>query len=272
MSMGDFKSLRLHGFSKFLHSVVMFVTYPFRHPLKLLILLAVVLGILCVVPIVKGVPLSAAPAWYMAQARKILNPMPSKNVVVKVKTAAKKAEKPKKFAKPIQLKHSTVKQKVAEPVAQKADEKEKYAVWNIAPKEVEPKAVEAENNPLIDAEQAPVVQIQKQPKVQFRKVESLPLTYLDEPEIIFGSVIIYGPNEFYIEGKYLYLYGIFTDPAKYDVAKAQTYLRELINGEKVECYIIAKTLDGIETAICLKDGRSINQSLVDAGFADNIAL
>ena len=97
-------------------------------------------------------------------------------------------------------------------------------------------------------------------------------TYLDEPEIIFGSVIIYGPNEFYIEGKYLYLYGIFTDPAKYDVAKAQTYLRELINGEKVECYIIAKTLDGIETAICLKDGRSINQSLVDAGFADNIAL
>lgn len=272
MSMSDFKALRLHGFGKFLHSIVMFVTYPFRHPLRLLIFLAVVLGILCAIPLIKGVPLTKAPAWYAMQIGKAFSPAPNKNVALKVKTVAKKAEKPKKFAKQIKLKHSTVKKEVQE--QQVTPEKEKYAVWNIEkPKtNAAPKVVQEENKPLFDETKDSVVEIKKQPKVQFRKVDNLPLVYSDDPEIIYGSAIIYGPNEFYIEGKYLYLYGIYTDPDRYDVAKAQTYLRELINGEKLECYIVAITLDGIETAICLKDGRSINQSLVDAGFADNIAL
>ena len=68
------------------------------------------------------------------------------------------------------------------------------------------------------------------------------------------------------------LYGIYTDPAKYNQDDANQYLKELADGKILECKILAYTYRNIATGVCFLDGRSVNRNLVDAGFADNVAL
>ena len=59
---------------------------------------------------------------------------------------------------------------------------------------------------------------------------------------------------------------------KYNPDEAAEYLKELAEQKHIECDIVAYTYQNYATALCYIDGKSINQNLVDAGFADNIAL
>ncbi len=106
----------------------------------------------------------------------------------------------------------------------------------------------------------------------YRKVEGLGLTYLSAPVFIKGEAIVYGANELYIDGKYIYLYGIYTDPIKYDEQKVMAYLHDLATNGEIECLVVAYTKDGIGTALCFSADSNINQMLVDQNMADNIAL
>ena len=106
----------------------------------------------------------------------------------------------------------------------------------------------------------------------YRKVEGLGLTYLSAPVFIKGEAIVYGANELYIDGKYIYLYGIYTDPIKYDEQKVMAYLHDLATNGEIECLVVAYTKDGIGTALCFSSDSNINQMLVDQNMADNIAL
>ena len=54
--------------------------------------------------------------------------------------------------------------------------------------------------------------------------------------------------------------------------KANVYLKELADKKTLECEIVAYTYQNHATAICFLDGMSINQNLVDAGFATDVAL
>lgn len=109
-------------------------------------------------------------------------------------------------------------------------------------------------------------------EISYRKIEALPLIYKDVTEYIEGLALVFGANDLSVGDKYVILYGIYTDKHRYDVEKATIYLQELVDKKKVECEIVAYTYDNYPTAICFLDGKSINQHLVDAGFADNIAL
>ena len=303
--MKDYEDLKLKGWDKFFHECYVFMTYPLRHPFKSLIALAVLLVVLAVaIPLMQGVALKDLPKWYLNGE----NVQSVKEVILPKKISALK-ENSKKFAKKIKLKHVSVKSSDDEPRLKKEadepkEEKIQYHVWNIkkeqsnrAKKEAVNKPVEEivlkkeeliiEENPVIEKEPDIVLQEiiveQKEPFEStdstepeiaklFKKVDNLGLVYLDEPEAISGPAVVYGSNELYVDDTYLYLYGIWTNPMKYDASKAASYLRDFVGTNPIECYIVAKTAEDIATAVCLKSGQSINQHLVDVGLADNIAL
>lgn len=109
-------------------------------------------------------------------------------------------------------------------------------------------------------------------KLEYRKIDTLPLTYEEKPEHIEGNALILGPNDLIVGDKYIILYGIYTDAGKQDYNKANVYLKELADKKTLECEIVAYTYQNHATAICFLDGMSINQNLVDAGFATDVAL
>lgn len=106
----------------------------------------------------------------------------------------------------------------------------------------------------------------------YRVDKSLPLVYEQTPKEITGTAFVFKPNELSVGNTYMYLYGIYTNPKKYDTQKALTYLKELADGQTLTCRIVAYTRRKIATGVCFINSMSLNQSMVDAGFADNVAL
>ena len=101
----------------------------------------------------------------------------------------------------------------------------------------------------------------------------LDLIYLPESEKLYGQVDVVGPNSLYINDTYVYLYGIYTNPNLYNEQSAQLYLEKLIDNQPVHCDIVAYSIQSqTPTALCFLNGRLINQELVDAQYAANVAL
>ncbi len=96
--------------------------------------------------------------------------------------------------------------------------------------------------------------------------------YLDVPESIKGSAMVYGPNTLYIDDSYISLYGIKTNPIKYEQDKVTAFLRDFIAEEIVLCYIVAYDASDMPMAICFAKDKNLNQMLVEEKMADNIAL
>lgn len=302
------KDLHLEGAAKWIHRFVMFITYPFRHFFVFLMLVLTLVAIVIAFPLFKGVPFGNIPEFY-GQKLGIIEPIKHSKIEAAPKQI--KAAKFKKEIKLKHAEFSPADTKLVEnreaSEAESASESapEKYAIWKIKNKPISKKGeikaavkvVEPQEAPapqveeavipaqITSEEQIPTVAAQEEkiqeqlpaqeailPDLSYTKREDLPLTYRKTPERISGEVIIYTANELSVDDTYLYLYGIYTNPNYYDEAKARAYLRKLIAGKKVECYIVAETKEGIGTALCFADGISINKSMVDAYFADNIAL
>ncbi|MBP5215541.1 MAG: hypothetical protein J6039_03180 [Alphaproteobacteria bacterium] len=101
----------------------------------------------------------------------------------------------------------------------------------------------------------------------------LDLTYLDEPEKLLATADVLGANSLYINRTFLFLYGIYSDEQKYDVAAAKQYLTDLIGDNQVYCEIVAYTNQThAATALCFVNGVFINKALVDKYLAANVAL
>ena len=289
----SFKDLRLEGAAKWVHRFVMFITYPFRHFFVFFICVLIVLAIGVALPLFDGVLFNDIPEWY---GQKLGIVVPIKNPEIK---AAPKKIKPLTFKKEIKLKHADFEPKQAgsenteRKAVQEANASEKYAAWNIKNKTVsqsgEIKAAEvalkAEKKAAASTPERKTAPESKSfgntaaptlkadlPAVKFTKRDDLDLVYYETPKRVSGEAIIYGANEISVDDTYLYLYGIYTDPKVHNEALARSYLRELIAKKTTDCYIVAETKDGIGTAICFAAGKNINESLVKAYLADNIAL
>lgn len=290
----NLKDLRLEGAAKWVHRFVMFVTYPFRHffAFLMLILLLLVAGV--ALAMFYGVPFNEIPAWY-GQKIGIFEPLKKPEI-----KAAPKKIKTLKFSKEVKLKHAVFEPKKAEDTKNKEPEKtvepEKYATWKIKNKAVssqqeikakdtivktEEKVIEKEQKeamPPASAEseilvkEAVVPEEKPASKLKYIKRDDLDLIYYEVPRRVSGEAIIYNANEISVDDTYLYLYGIYTDPNVYNEAQARSYLREMIAKKTVNCYIVARTKDGTGTAICFADDKNINEGLVRAYLADNVAL
>ncbi len=264
MEFESLRSLRLHGFPKFLHGLFMFITYPLRHPFKFLILLALLIFL--------------AYIFVNEENPKLLEKVDLKEKSVFKETPVADAQTaPKKFAKNFTLKHAEpvipeTKALEAEKEAPSAEDEKKYQVWNIktkeeapSPKAQQPAEQIAEPSKTVDE---PAKEISQEPS---ESEESSQKDILNETvEVVSGHAVVYGPNEIYIKNTYLSLDGIYTDPIKYNVEKASLYLRELISSEPIECYIVDKKPQEISSAICFKSGKNLSEAMVEGGFADRV--
>ena len=321
MKFESLKSLRLKGIGKFIHSVFMFLTYPFRHGFKFLGLLFVGIVILAAIPMSQGVSYKHIFDWYMLRYDQIETKI---NTEKRAKPEAIEREVKTKVRKEFKFKETAAPDRryVSAELKKKMDGNSADDTLNVEKKEVKRKTfnikkssfrnkgikstwtkkteekpyfqeeLQEDNDSVSDAkivEAAPQLQIKTDPvtsdheeivvpmpeiknELSYRKVETLPIIYIDTTEHIEGTALVFGANDLSVDDKYVILYGIYTNSYRFDIEKAASYLRDLVDKKNIECEIVAYTYQNYPTAICFLDGVSINQHLVDAGFADNIAL
>lgn len=299
------KSIRLHGFNKFLHSVFMVVTYPVRHIFIFSICVIIFLAVLIALPLLFGVSANHIGDWYLLKCNK-------NNICTEIQEKLEKAVKtePSEVSAPKIIRNKPVEEneaiKESRQVFKKAPlpdvsdtaeaenkPKKQYKIMNIkknppisrvevmsAPVKVESKNEPTELIKVSEPVKLPAMQPAKAAEVKpelpasryYRRDDTLPLVYEDTPTTVEGETFVFSANEISVGNTYIILYGIYTDPEKYNQDEAGQYLKELADGKMSECKIVAYTQHNIATGVCFLDGRSINQNLVDAGFADNIAL
>lgn len=299
------KSIRLHGFNKFLHSVFMVVTYPVRHIFIFSICVIIFLAVLIALPLLFGVSANHIGDWYLLKCNK-------NNICTEIQEKIEKAVKkePAEVSAPKIIRAQQVEdteamkesrrvfKKTDAPIAPEDAEleseikpKKQYKIMNIKKNppisraEVMPEVVKAESKtvepvvvsqpvvlPALQPEKTVVVAPELPASKYYRRDDTLPLVYEDTPQTVKGETFVFSANEISVGNTYIILYGIYTDPEKYNQDDANQYLKELADGKMLECKIVAYTQHNIATGVCFLDGRSINQNLVDAGFADNVAL
>lgn len=102
--------------------------------------------------------------------------------------------------------------------------------------------------------------------------QKLPLIYLETPKTIIGKAVIKNANELEIDNTYIVLYGIYAKNNTLKGAQARAYLETKARKNDIKCSIVAYTYQNVATAICFVGKENLNQSLVDKGYSDNIAL
>lgn len=107
-------------------------------------------------------------------------------------------------------------------------------------------------------------------KAQINK--NLPLKYLVIPEEIEGVANVVNSNSLEIGKTFVFLYGIYSNPTGEDGKKTEEFLKDTIEGRSINCSIIAYTYQDIATAICYFEENSINHVLVNKGLVKNVAL
>ena len=287
MQFESLRDLRMKGFGKFMHALVMFITYPLRHFFKfLLLLLFLLLVFLVVFPLTQKVAVKDIPQFYQKQYEEIWLPK-LKGIKAKItsKDEVKTQKMPKAFSKkaPSQVQDLKKVEAAKEPQKEAAKNEhitQKYEVWHIQKKETlsQPQKFKKAFEPIKEpaTEKKEVQPAPKRiteiaiPRLTYQKVDGL--TYFNQPRVVEGTAIVYGPNELYVDDTYMYLYGIYTNEYQYDLRAASDYLRKLIGNQSIRCYVIAQTKDDIATAICFNGNQNINQEMVDAHLADDVAL
>lgn len=201
-----------------------------------------------------------------------------------------------------ETKEDVTEKKSEQPAEQaKNDEPARYANWNVGkfnkvkfePVETTPSAT----NEASFAEVKQQAQIEKQQREEildegekiapenktllsaqdleqfYVKKNSLNLEYLPKPEIIFGEMKLVDANSLYVNDRFVYLYGVYSDSEFYDVEAAKKYLESLVEEKNISCYVVAKSLqNNVGTALCFVDGLFINKLLTEHGYAQNVAL
>lgn len=283
MVKSEWDDMKTTGFKLFLYRIFLGLSYPLRHPfVTIVVLLAFFRHEL-------------ADVWNNYQ-HKISAPVQQVSEL-KNNTTAKLTQKLDDMRTALGeiVPNSASKQ----PKEQKKDEEVRFVSWNVAKfSRAKPQAlIKAENfateQTFSEAEQqAKIIRSQeieddeKSLEEQYRetyyagkledyylKKDSLNLEYLSEPEKLYGTVSVAGPNSLFIDDKFVFLYGIYSNPKVYDAAEAQAYLTKVTENRKVHCDIVAyATQNQSATALCFVHDIFINKVLVDKKLAANIAL
>lgn len=279
------------GWGAVLHKTVMFVTYPFRKPVYLALMLLLVLAAAAAVPLYYGAKPQEVHLWYLDKFREVKNadfskvsdkfsklidnipalaPAPSRGTDRLVEVAPSRKEIRRQMFRAA----SGARPQRVDILAEEADD-----VVSLTPpapllpveekREAAPAAAADERLPAgEDAlfESRPVI-VKK-----VSEAEGDVLRYLDEPEEISGEVRVYNANEMEVGGTYVFLYGVYSNPRSARGVKAAVFLRDALKDETVSCRILAYTADDVATGECFAGGVSINKVLVDRGFSDRVAL
>lgn len=257
MRQSEWREISLGGFAGFIHRVLMFITWPFRH-VKLLLAL---LGVILIIPLLCGVAFSDISDWYIKKLYL------TKIISIKDDATSSVSNKISGIAEKVK---EILPQKVGE---EKKDKEIRFVSWNVAEfNKVKYKPIK-KNEKKINLSNSFSTHYEGTISDYYIKRTDVALEYLSESEILYNVAEVSGPNSLYIDNTFMYLYGIYTNNKSYDVSMVQKYLEDLIVGKKVYCEIVAYTIQTqVATALCFVDGVLINKLLVDENLADNVAL
>lgn len=291
--MGVFKKkekrdLQLKGWKKGLHKLFMFITYPFRRPLVVVLILAVMF----LAPTFRGVKPAEVHLWYWGKIKAVFSNV---SEVVSKKTQDLLPENismpnlenfkgPEKAIEQVVDMPENTPQSVRRKMFEKARD-DQASIQTVDILETEETVPLPQEQPVVQdnfqvperpsfsagssAYQHPEENIPAQPAVEKKK---LPLVYLNRAEEVAGKVRVNNANELEIKGKTIFLYGIYVDPRTQKGIEAKNYLKSLVADQDVNCSIEAYTYQGIATARCSVNGIDINRALVDGGYSKNVAL
>ncbi len=276
-----------------LHKAVMFVTYPFRKPLYLLLLLVLILAAAYAVPVYyhKVKPLEVH-TWYLEKIKNIdkgsLSQVSDRfsSFLNKIPALAEKpgkgtdrlvevAPSAKEVRRQIFRAASGSKTQRVDVLAQEADNV--VAVTAPAPLLPEETVQRTETTVLPNVNEhtdGKHSEVAERPVIvkKVSEAEGNVLRYLGTPLEISGPVKIHNANEMEVGGTYLFLYGVYSNPRNARGVKAAVFLKDALKGENIRCKIVAYTKDEVATGECFYEDISINNILVERGYSDRVAL
>ncbi len=282
------------GLAKIMHRSVMLVLYPISHPVRFLLILLT----LYLVPTFMGVKPAEVHLWYW---KHIKTSSTEVGTIVSDKTKDIIPELPKIEMPSIKVKSTVEKTASAAKVVdmpikesrRKMFEKAKSApvAIDIMQQNTKPSAP-SEGESTDNSATLPV--IPEAPAVVVSTTEPVPsqmqteqqnngsnekrgqkkpvLRYLDTPEFIAGPVSVLNANELIVNGKQLFLHGIYVDPRSPKGLEARTFIEKTVASRPVNCRIEAYTYQNVPTAVCIIDGINLNNALVENGYSKSVSL
>ena len=233
-------SLLLHGWARFFHNIAMFILYPFRKPIKFLVVLAVLAAIFASPIYLFGVEKNELSDWYKEKLSPLTQTIKDyKQSLYNLFNFNYEDEEEQKEVKPIKKKTK----KIPIKAARKAFEQK-----------AEAKGAERTNwkNPY------------------YKEDSRFDLNYLPEFLEVRGVAQVYNPNEIMVGNTYMILYGIYTDPKSPNYEYAKEFLQKEIGGKNVRCDIVAHTKQDIAAGICYAGAKSINDMLAETHLAKRV--
>ncbi|MBP5353182.1 MAG: hypothetical protein J6Y91_05405 [Alphaproteobacteria bacterium] len=285
MAKEEYDDVELSGFRAWLYRVWMFITWPFRKLWKILLVLLAVVAVAIIVPMCYGVKFHDICAWYktklsfteMKNKAPEAQPAPSSAENEEKKVSTKRyavwnvgefnqgAYDPIKHVQPQQPENKAAAQKVSDQAAAPVTAEKKVEYHPLVKKKKKP-APETVAEPV----QKP---IERNLRAYYNVVENSDLEYLKTPQVYQGTATVVGSNSLYIADKFVYLYGIYSDPQIHDLVQAQEYLVNLTENKEVDCHVVAYTVQTqTATALCFAGDTLLNKALVQRYLADNVGL
>ena len=272
---------QISGATGVFHKIVMFITYPFRKPLRCLFFLAALGAIVYFIPVMYGVKPEKVYDWYVKLVHdvneQIIIPHTQKEKGTDTLVESNYATGQREIRRQMFVKASGRAPQKVDVLAEEAsevvnigdirraeDNAENYDEQPITPEKT---TVEEQSN--VVAVQHPVVTEDFDYRRHYGEFDSL--NYLNEPVEVRGTAKIYNANELTVNDTYIFLYGIYSNPLNGRGVKAGVFLKNLVKDEEVLCQILAYTKEGqVATAECYVGETDINNLMVKNGFSDKV--
>ena len=262
----------ISGLPGLINKIVMFITFPFRKPIKFLLSILLLCAFIFIIPILLGVKPTDVCDWYIQlirgakqQEETVVVYVPKKgtdflepdeNVSYKVKRQV--------FMEENDDEHRSV-DVLKESAADVVDIKDVNFEDTVAPTVVEGEA----NNDVIKNQNVAENARDDGYIVYYGRYSSL--DYVQNPINIEGAAKVHNVNELSIDDTYMFLYGIYSNPLTEKGVRGREFLKELVKDNNVYCKILAYTKsDKIATAVCYVGEDEINKLLVDKGYSTKV--
>lgn len=272
---------QISGATGVFHKIVMFITYPFRKPLRCLFFLAALGAIAYFIPVMYGVKPEKVYDWYVKLVHdvneQIIIPHTQKEKGTDTLVESNYATGQREIRRQMFVKASGRAPQKVDVLAEEAsevvnigdirraeDNAENYDEQPITPEKT---TVEEQSN--VVAVQHPVVTEDFDYRRHYGEFDSL--NYLNEPVEVRGTAKVHNANELTVNDTYIFLYGIYSNPLNGRGVKAGVFLKNLVKDEEVLCQILAYTKEGqVATAECYVGETDINNLMVKNGFSDKV--
>ena len=277
-------------FVRIIKRIISILLWPFRHPFIALPILA----LLYFVPTLIGARPTEVHIWYWNKIKEVFAPVSNKSKAF-IAEAGKNfsipnfslldkqdesnknkvvdANTPQMIRRQIFEKASQ--SEVAIRVDVMAEQKKQYPQEETTPPTIEPETTQPiETTTPSEPEKIAVYEEPKpEPLPTPRTLPNKPdLIYLSTPQEFSGSAYVVNANEINIGGNSIFLYGIYVNPRSREGTLGKNFLEKLIANEPVHCVAPAYTRQGVATAICSVGNISINHTMVDSGYSQNVSL